>query len=118
MSEITAKLRRIADLLNSIGSCSMASTVSEAADALEEFIGSGRYSIGTWDSEHECFTPQAECSTPWLNVDIHGLRRHLKELKACGYSCHRHQGDSDPAVLVERTDGEPEVKVLERWTKG
>ncbi len=81
------------------------------------------YSIGTWDSDREYFSPHPYMTTPWLNVDIHGLRRHLKELKSKGYSCHRvrHNDstvDSDPSVLVERTDGSSEASVRNCWLGG
>ncbi len=79
------------------------------------------YSIGTWDSKYQKFSPQPGTTTPWLNVDIHGLRRHLKELRTKGYSCHRFKCpetgyvDSDPSVLVERTDGKPAAAILNSW---
>lgn len=69
------------------------------------------YSVCTWDTEAEAYTPQEGLSVPSQNVDIHGLRRVLKKLRTMGYSCH-YVRDSDGShecndwcVLVERTDG-------------
>jgi hypothetical protein len=84
-----------------------------------------RYSIGTWDGELQAYTPQCDCKTPWLNVDIHGLRAHLWELRRLplGYSAHRIRDpdgdhwDNDTSVLVERTDGMSEREVFERWER-
>ena len=66
------------------------------------------YNVLTWDAELQDWTPQAGLSSESQRVDIHGVRRVLRELQACGYSCHRVRGrdgsyDSDPSVLVERT---------------
>lgn len=103
-----------------------ASGLSKSYDqAIQKYITSVKsdkplYSIGTWDSDRECFSPHPHMKTPWLNVNIHGLRRHLKELKTKGYSCHRlrhndNTVDSDPAVLVERTDGSSEASIRNSW---
>ena len=68
------------------------------------------YSVGTWDMDLQAYTPQEGLTVPSQNVDIHGLRRALKELRRLGYSCHycsKRHWDNDCAVLVERTDGRP-----------
>lgn len=84
------------------------------------------YSIGTWDPDAQGYTPHETTDTPCINVDINGLRRHLKELRKMGYTCHRvrhkcgdawSHDDNDPLVLVERTDGLPLAEILERWQR-
>ena len=66
------------------------------------------YNVRTWDAELGEYTPQEGMRNPCLGVDILGLRRALRELRAeCGYTCNRVRlpggdYDSDPAVLVER----------------
>lgn len=83
------------------------------------------YSIGTWDPDAQGYTPHETADTPCVNVDIHGLRRHLKELRRNGYTCHRvrfatedgWRWHDDFQVLVERTDGMPLAKILERWQR-
>jgi hypothetical protein len=69
------------------------------------------YSVGTWNTDEQAYTPQAGLTVPSQNVDIHGLRRVLKELRGMGYSAHRYRDSNgehdrnDWCVLVERTDG-------------
>lgn len=69
------------------------------------------YSVGTWDTDEQAYLPQAGLTVPSQNVDRHGLRRVLKELRDMGYSAHRFRDsdgghdDNDWSVLVERTDG-------------
>lgn len=83
------------------------------------------YSIGTWNPETNGFTPHETADTPCVNVDTHGLRRHLKELRRVGYTCRRvrvatengWQWNDDPWVLVQRTDGMPLAKILELWKR-
>ncbi len=71
------------------------------------------YSIATWDIDLQAYTEQVGLTVPSQNVDIHGLRAVLKQLKRMGYSCHRFRDpdgghdDNDWCVLVERTDGKP-----------
>lgn len=66
-----------------------------------------RYDVLTWDTDAQAFTEQEGMTSPSRSVDLHGLRRALRELRThFGYSCHRiHYGGhvySDPAVLVKR----------------
>lgn len=80
------------------------------------------YSVGTWDSESQAYTPQVGLSVPWCNVPIATLRQALRELRRMGYAADRKRDsngdyDSDPAVLVERTDGKPEAEILKEWER-
>lgn len=74
------------------------------------------YSIGTWDTDLQSFTPQSDQESPWLNIDRVQLRTAMRELRDKGYQCHYQQdGDNDSSVMIERTDGIPEEEVLRRW---
>lgn len=80
------------------------------------------YSVGTWDMDAQAYTPQVGLSVPSVNIDVRQLRRAMKELREMGYSCWRTRNargdhDSDWSVLIERTDGEPEPVILERWRR-
>jgi hypothetical protein len=81
-----------------------------------------RYSVGTWDTDAQGFTPQVGCE-PWYNLTLGQQRAALRRLRSCGYSAHRystpmeHGYDSDMSVLVERTDGMSESEVLESWER-
>lgn len=68
-----------------------------------------RYTVLTWDSVADQYTVQEGMEHPSIDVDIHGLRRALKELRSLGYPADRRRDEdgnyqSDWAVLVERTD--------------
>lgn len=69
------------------------------------------YSIGTWDTDEQAYTPQAGLSFPSQNVPWRTLLNVVRELKSMGYSCHRYRDadggydDNDWCVLIERTDG-------------
>ena len=87
-------------------------------------MSEARYSIGTWDTELQAYTPQAGCDSPCINVDIHGLRRHLRELRdEHGYAADRVRDadgthdDNDWCVLVERTDGMTIAEILKVWER-
>lgn len=79
------------------------------------------YSVGTWDADAEAYTPQT--GVPAFNLTLAELRRSLKALKDCGYSCHRTRGpngdydDNDVYVLVERTYGMSEAEILDQWQR-
>lgn len=77
------------------------------------------YSVGTWDTEVQGYTPHEGLGVPMVNVDVHGLRRALKALRNEGYTCHRfkHADDSDTSVLVERTDGAETEAILKAWER-
>ena len=86
-----------------------------AADAL--------YSVGTWDTEAQAYTPQAGLSVPSLNIQWRTLLQAMREVRQMGYSAHRvrsSDGDhdwNDWSVLVERTDGEAEELILKGWKR-
>lgn len=71
-----------------------------------------RYSVRTWDSELEAYTPQT--GVPAFNLTLWQLRESLKALRQLGYTAHRRRSqqgdyeDNDWAVLVERTDRQSE----------
>ena len=74
------------------------------------------YSIGTWDTDLQAYTPQIGVTVPCLNVPLATMREVLRQLRRMGYSCHRRRtsaggewshDDNDWSVLVERTDGKP-----------
>lgn len=74
------------------------------------------YSIGTWDTDQQAYTPQTK---PWHNLTLRQLRQAMRELRNIGYGVWRrkHEDDSDWAVLIERTDGTSESEVLEQWKR-
>lgn len=69
------------------------------------------YSVGTWDTDLQAYTPQIGLTVPSQNVNLATLREVLRQLRGMGYDCHRRRGvdgsydDNDASVLVERTDG-------------
>lgn len=84
------------------------------------------YSIGTWDTEVQGFTPQTD--VPAFNLTRKQLVESIRMLQNNGYSCHRFRErdenrqptgevDSDCWVLIERTDGMNESEILERWKR-
>jgi hypothetical protein len=81
------------------------------------------YSVGTWDTNEQAYTPQAGLSVPSFNIDLWTLKRALKELKEFGYECHRIRSedgeheDNDFNVLVERTDGKSETDIMKGWER-
>ena len=68
-----------------------------------------RYSVRTWDSDLQAFTPQTGMTIPSQDVTLWELKAALKELRRMGYTAHRRRcpdgwhDDSDASVLVERT---------------
>ena len=81
------------------------------------------YSIGTWDTDREAYTPQRGLSVPSFNITLRQLRTALRELRNMGYSCHRYRDqdgdhwDTDTSVLVERTDGKPWREIRKNWNR-
>ncbi len=86
------------------------------------------YSIGTFD--HEAYTYSPHRDLPAFNLTRKQLVEVMRALQQDGYSCHRFRSrdpktgeleewasESDPSVLIERTDGEPEESILERWKR-
>ena len=81
------------------------------------------YSVGTWDTDMQAYTPQFGLTVPSINVPWWGLIQILRELRAMGYSAHRFRDqdgshdDNDWTVLVERTDGMAEAEIMEQWKR-
>ncbi len=80
------------------------------------------YSVGTWDSDLQAYTPQ-EGAGPSVNVPWTRLLSVMRQLRGMGYSAHRRRDpngehdDNDWSVLVERTDGMTEAEVLRGWRR-
>ena len=80
-----------------------------------------RYSIGTWDTELQAYTPQHGVSCFYLSRAE--LRQSIAQLRRLGYSAHRRgntrdgHDDNDWAVLIERTDGRTAMEILEGWKR-
>ncbi len=75
------------------------------------------YTIRTWDPDLQAYTQQVGLTVPSVNVPWRTLLQVVHELRSMGYSCHRRRqrswgednwnhDDNDPAVLIQRTDGE------------
>ncbi len=85
-------------------------------------MNAARYSIGTWDTEAQAYTPQAGAGD-WHGLTLGELRQAIRRVRACGYSAHRRgnvnngHDDNDWSVLIERTDGMSEEEVLEAWKR-
>lgn len=81
------------------------------------------YSVGTWDTDLQAYTPQAGLTVPCINVPWQTLLEVVRQLKRMGYSCHRYRDpdgghdDNDTSVLIERTDGAVESDILEDWKR-
>ena len=70
------------------------------------------YNVLTWDAAAGQYTEQDGMINPTIGVDLPGMKQALRELRDrfC-YTAHRVRlsngdYDSDPDVLVERTDDE------------
>ena len=81
------------------------------------------YSIGTWNTFRQAFTPQRGLSVPSFNITRSQLRQAMKELRRMGYSVHRYRDqdgtheDNDPFVLIERTDGKHWKEIRKGWKR-
>lgn len=82
------------------------------------------YSVSTWDTDEQAYTPQVGVTVPAFNITLWQLRHALKELRQMGYTAHRYRDpdgehdDNDWSVLVERTDGRPEAEIRKGWERG
>lgn len=80
------------------------------------------YSVGTWDTDEQAYTPQVGMKSSF-NLTLPQLRHRMRALRCMGYSVHRRgnardgHDDNDWCVLIERTDGMPEVEILEAWKR-
>ena len=84
--------------------------------------GTERYSIGTWDTDDQAYTPQVNGGR-WLNLTLWELRRAIRRLRQLGYKADRRgndrdgHDDNDWMVLIERTEGKSEAEVMEDWKR-
>lgn len=96
--------------------CRSAATTTEGHEVSE-----ARYSVGTWDTEEQAYTPQT--GVPAFNLTLGQLLGSLRMLRNCGYSAHRLRDEdgghenNDWSVLVERTTGMTEKEILESWKR-
>jgi len=81
------------------------------------------YSVGTWDTDKQAYTPQRGLSVPSFNCTLSQLRQAIRDLRKCGYLAHRvrdsegSHDDNDPAVLIERTDGMHWKEIRKKWRR-
>lgn len=81
------------------------------------------YSVGTWDTDRQSYTPQAGLSVPSFNMTRRQLLVAVRELRRMGYSAHYVRGSdgehdaNDPMVLIERTDGQHWKEIRRRWKR-
>lgn len=84
-------------------------------------MASELYSIGTWDTDAQAFTPQT--GVPAFNLTLWELKQSMRTLREHGYSVHRYRDadgghrDNDTDALIERTDGKLEPVILEEWKR-
>lgn len=81
------------------------------------------YSVGTWDTDKQAYTPQRGLSVPSFNITWRQLLVAMRELREIGYSCHRYRDadgtheDNDWSVLIERTDGRCWKDIRRSWKR-
>jgi len=81
------------------------------------------YSIGTWDTDAQGFTPQLGLSRSPINCTWRDMLQICRELCQMGYSCHYRRdpngehSENDPMVLIERTDGMTLQEILKQWER-
>jgi hypothetical protein len=81
------------------------------------------YSVGTWDTDKQSYTPQRGLTVPSFNLTWNQLVVAVRELKQLGYSAHRRRlpngshDDNDWTVLIERTDGKHWKKIMKSWRR-
>ena len=78
------------------------------------------YSVGTWCTDRQAYSPHA--GVPAFNLTLAELRASLRKLRALGYEAYRVRWedgsrDSDPDVMVERTDGKSPREIREGWKR-
>ena len=77
------------------------------------------YSIGTWDVILQAFTPHYE--VPAFNLTRAELVKSIRLLRGHGYLVDRTgntasgHDNNDTNVIIERTDGMSEAKILKSW---
>ena len=86
-------------------------------------IPAALYSVATWDTERQAYTPQRGLSVPSFNMTLSQLRQAVRDLRKCGYTAHRTRGpegdydDNDHNVLIERTDGKCWKEIMRAWKR-
>jgi hypothetical protein len=81
------------------------------------------YSVGTWDTDEQAYTPQSGLSVPAFNITLRQLRQAIRELRGMGYTVHyRRDSDgghqnNDYSVLIERPDGADETEIRKYWRR-
>ncbi len=81
------------------------------------------YSVGTWDTTRQSYSPQRGLSVPSFNCTLSQLRVAIRELRRMGYSAHRYRdsdgghADNDWNVLIERTDGKHWKDIRRNWKR-
>jgi hypothetical protein len=79
------------------------------------------YSIGTWDTVKQAFTPHMDA--PAFNLTRAELVRSIRLIRADGYTVHRRGNmndghyDNDTGVMIQRTDGMSVDEILETWQR-
>jgi len=80
------------------------------------------YSIGIWDADLQAYIPPKDIGN-CINITRSELRERMRQLRDIGYSVHRRRDadgthdDNDWRVLIEKTDGKPEIAILEDWKR-
>jgi hypothetical protein len=80
------------------------------------------YSIGVWDADKQSYVPPYGMNN-CINITLSVLRKRIGELRCIGYSVHRRRDadgtydDNDWSVIIERTDGQSSVEILEGWER-
>jgi hypothetical protein len=81
------------------------------------------YSVATWDTERQAYTPQRGLTVPSFNITLAQLRQAVRDLRQLGYTAHRTRGsdgsydDNDLDVLIERTDGKCWKAIMRAWKR-
>lgn len=81
------------------------------------------YSVSTWDTERQAYTPQRGLTVPSFNITLAQLRQAIRDLRRLGYSAHRFRDSdgnydhNDWSVLIERTDGQCWKAIMRQWKR-
>ena len=81
------------------------------------------YSVATWDSYRQAYTPHKGLTVPSFNCTLSQLRTAIRELRTLGYGAYRTRDtdgsyyDNDFAVLIERTDGRHWKEIRRAWNR-
>lgn len=81
------------------------------------------FSVGTWDSPRQAYTPQKGLSVPSFNITLRQLRVALRELREMDYGAYRRRApdgshdENDWSVIVERTDGKNWKEIRRGWNR-